>query len=206
MLKSELPRKAVYRLSIYQRCLSLLQDNGVERVSSEDLSKAAGVKPAQLRKDLSYCGPLGTRGLGYPVESLRITIEKVLGSHRLQPVILVGAGNLGSALLRYQGFRKEGFEILAAFDQNPGKIKTPIEHTPVYDVVDMPAFITENKVKMAILCVPVANAQDAANQLVQNGIQGILNFTPAVLHVPEGVVVNSVDLALELESLSYYIR
>jgi redox-sensing transcriptional repressor len=198
------PRKAIYRLSIYHRCLQKLRENHVDTVSSAALAKAAGVKSTQLRKDLAYFGQLGTRGLGYNVEALRQTIGGVLGQNKLQPVILVGVGNLGSALLHYGGFRKEGFEITAAFDLLPKPdVAYPV---PVHIMTEMADFIHQNHVKMAILTVPVINAQAVANELVQCGIQAILNFSPTVLEVPENVVVNSVDLAVELENLSYFIR
>ncbi|MFZ4595368.1 MAG: redox-sensing transcriptional repressor Rex [Verrucomicrobiaceae bacterium] len=201
-----IPRKSIYRLSIYQRCLSRLRDNGVDTVSSEALAKAAGVKSTQLRKDLTYFGQFGTRGLGYNVEQLSRTIGEVLGHNRLQPVILVGVGNLGSALLRYGGFRKEGFEIVSAFDLAPDAAKQAALSVPMHGMDEVGAFVKEHQVKMAILTVPATAAQAVTNQIVQAGIQAILNFSPTVLEVPEHVVVNSVDLAVELENLSYFIR
>jgi redox-sensing transcriptional repressor len=201
----DIPRKSIYRLSIYQRCLQRLKQNGVETVSSEALAKAAGVKSTQLRKDLAYFGQFGTRGLGYNVDVLTSTIGEVLGHNRLQPVILVGVGNLGSALLRYGGFRKEGFEVVAAFDVNPRASLSDVA-TPILGVGEMDDFIHDNDVKMAILSVPATSAQTVCNQMVKAGIQAILNFSPSVLDVPENVVVNSVDLAVELENLSYFIR
>ena len=178
----------------------------MDTVSSEALATAAGVKPTQLRKDLTYFGQWGTRGLGYNVEGLSKAITEVLGMAKLQPVILVGAGHLGTALLRYGGFAKEGFEVVAAFDQDidrkrPGGIKVPI--LPMTQLVD---FIRERGVKLAILTVPGKVAQEVANTLIAAGIQAILNFAPAVLHVPERVVVNNVDLAIELENLSYFVK
>lgn len=198
------PRKAIYRLSIYLRCLQKLRENHVDTVSSAALAKAAGVKSTQLRKDLAYFGQLGTRGLGYNVESLRQMIADLLGQNRLQPVILIGVGNLGSALLRYGGFRKEGFEITAAFDALPkGAGHLPV---PVLPMTGLQDYIAKNNVKMAILTVPATSAQSVCNDLVACGIQAILNFSPTVLETPENVVVNSVDLAVELENLSYFIR
>ncbi len=202
--KIDIPRKSIYRLSIYQRCLQRLRENQVDTVSSAALAKAAGVKSTQLRKDLAYFGQLGTRGLGYNVDALSGTIGDVLGQNKLQPVILVGVGNLGSALLRYGGFRKEGFEVAAAFDLTPRKL--PQVTVPVLAMTEMAEFIQRQNVKMAILTVPASNAQSVVNDLVQHGIQAILNFSPTVLDVPEHVVVNSVDLAVELENLSYFIR
>jgi redox-sensing transcriptional repressor len=200
----DIPRKSIYRLSIYQRCLSRLRENDVDTVSSEALAKAAGVKSTQLRKDLTYFGQFGTRGLGYNVDALAKTISEVLGQNHLQPVILIGVGNLGSALLRYGGFRKEGFDVVAAFDIAPRP--QPDLQIPILALETMPEFILKHQVKMAILTVPANSAQGVTNQIVDAGIQAILNFSPCVLDVPDQVVVNSVDLAVELENLSYFIR
>lgn len=202
----EIPKKSIYRLSLYQRCLDRLKENGMQTVSSNALAMAAGVKPTQLRKDLAHFGQFGTRGLGYSVDSLSEMITKVLGINSLQPVILVGVGNLGSALLRYNGFRKEGFEIAAAFESNEERANSVSAPVPVHHSSKMADFIQERGVKMAILAVPGEAAQNVANELVKAGIQGILNFSPTILQVPENVVVNSVDLALELEHLSYYVK
>jgi redox-sensing transcriptional repressor len=177
----------------------------METVSSEALAKAAGVKPTQLRKDLTYFGQFGTRGLGYNVEQLSKTISEVLGHNRLQPVILVGVGNLGSALLRYGGFKKEGFEITAAFDLMPSAARAAEMSVPLKSMTELADFVRSQDVKMAILTVPATSAQGVANELVAAGIQAILNFSPTVLEVPEDIVVNSVDLAVELENLSYFI-
>ena len=206
MSKVDIPRKAVYRLSIYQRNLARLLSNGADTVSSEALSKAAGVKPTQLRKDIGYVGQFGTRGLGYKVSTLSAAITEALGRTSLQPVILVGVGNLGSALLHYAGFHREGFEIIAAFDRYPEKVRRSMEDIPLYGTDEMQRFVKRKNVKMAILAVPASHGQEVANVLVDSGVQAILNFSPTVLQVPDKVTVNSVDLALELESLSYFIR
>ena len=205
MEKVEIPKKAIYRLSIYQRGLSKLQENGKETVSSSTLAGAAGVKPAQLRKDLAYFGQFGKRGLGYSVSELRDAILEVLGREQLQPVVMVGAGNLGVALLRYRGFEKGGFEVVAAFDAVPETVIARGISVPVYGQDEVARFVRENEVKLAILCVPGGVAQEAANELVDAGVQGILNFSPTLLQVPEAVTVNNVDLALELENLSYFV-
>jgi len=205
MSKLLVPRKAVYRLSLYYRSLQRLKAGRVSTVSSAALAKAAGVKPTQLRKDLTYFGQFGTRGLGYNVDALSAKVTEVLGHARLQPVILVGVGHLGSALLRYSGFAKEGFEIVAAFDLEP---RNPFPEMKV-DCLGMEAlkdYVRANRIKMAILAVPAAAAQDVANQLVEAGIHGMLNFSPILLQLPGGVVVNNVDLAIELEYLSYLVR
>ena len=205
MEREEIPRKAIYRISIYSRCLRRLSENGLETVSSSALAAAAGVKPAQLRKDLGYFGQFGTRGLGYPVEVLLSKFREVLGRATLQPVILVGAGNLGRALLRYEGFLKEGFEVLAAFDKDPNGITAKNISVPVLPDSEMVRFIQEHSVRMAIVCVPAEFGQGVANTLVEAGVKGILNFSPTILQVPKDVVVTRVDLAMELENLSFFI-
>lgn len=204
--KVDIPKKAIYRLSIYHRCLQKLSDSGQKTVSSTTLAKVAGVKPAQLRRDLGYFGQFGTRGLGYPVDGLISTIREALGREQLQPVVLVGAGNLGSALLRYHGFQKEGFDVVAAFDARPDEARARELKIPVHDISEMENFISSKEVKLAILCVPIGFAQEVTNRLIACGIQGILNFSPIMLEVPGDVTVNNVDLALELEHLGYFIR
>jgi redox-sensing transcriptional repressor len=201
-----IPRKTIYRLSLYLRCLARLKDNKIQTVSSEMLAKVAGVKPTQLRKDLTYLGQFGTRGLGYEVAELSKRISDELGTTSLQPVILVGVGHLGLALLSYRGFEKEGFEIVAAFDIEPNRRREKQISQPIKDMGDLEDFIRGRKIKMAILSVPASTAQEVANQLVSAGITGILNFAPIVLLVPEEVMVNNVNLAIELENLSYFIQ
>ncbi len=203
---SIIPRKTIYRLSIYLRCLARLRENGIGTVSSEALAKAAGLKPTQLRKDLAYFGTFGTRGLGYDVPELSKIISEKLGTSRLQPVILVGVGHLGLALLSYRGFEKEGFEIVAAFDAEPQRKRDKEIKQPVYGMDKLPEFVKKQNVKMGILTVPAAAAQEVTNQLIQAGIMGILNFSPIVLSVPEEVMVNNVNLAIELENLSYFTQ
>jgi redox-sensing transcriptional repressor len=202
--KAEIPRKAIYRLSVYLRCLQRLKANEIRTVSSEALAKAARVKSTQLRKDLTYFGQFGTRGLGYDVEQLSKMISDLLGTTSLQPVILVGVGNLGLALLTYRGFEQEGFETVAAFDADPRKRdKAPV---PVYTLDHLDEIIRKHNVRMAMITVPAAAAQEVANALIDAGITGILNFAPIVLHVPDDVMVNNVNLAIELENLSYFIQ
>ena len=201
-----IPRKTIYRLSIYLRCLARLRENGIGTVSSEALAKVAGVKSTQLRKDLACFGTFGTRGLGYDVAELSKKIAEELGTSRLQPVILVGAGHLGLALLSYRGFEKEGFEIIAAFDAEPDRKRDKETKQPIYGMNELSFFVKKQNVKMAILTVPAATAQEVANRLVQAGITGILNFSPIVLSVPEKVMVNNVNLAIELENLSYFTQ
>ena len=206
MSKLVIPRKTVYRLSLYYRALQRLKANKIETVSSAALSKAAGVKPTQLRKDLAYFGQFGTRGLGYNVLALSARLTEALGTTHLQPVILVGAGRLGSALLRYGGFAKEGFEVVAAFDLDVSRRRARDLGVRVLPMTAIAEFIRANRIKMAILTVPGTVAQEVANELVTAGILAILNFAPIILQVPDNVFVNNVDLAIELENLSYFIQ
>lgn len=207
LVRPEIPRKTIYRLSLYLRCLQRLRSNAIRTVSSDALAKAAGVKPTQLRKDLTYFGQFGTRGLGYDVEQLAAMITDLLGTKRLQPVILVGVGNLGRALLSYRGFEQEGFEIVAAFDLLAAEGKQAKEiKQPLYSMETLEDIARRVGARMAILAVPATAAQEVTNRLVQCGIAGILNFAPIVLQVPEEVTVNNVNLAIELENLSYFIQ
>jgi redox-sensing transcriptional repressor len=204
--RPEIPRKTIYRLSVYLRCLARLKENNIQTVSSEALAKVAGVKSTQLRKDLAYFGQFGTRGLGYDVTELSKKISDELGTTSLQPVILVGVGNLGLALLSYRGFDQEGFEIVAGFDVEPKRKRDKQVFQPILGMEELPGFVHGHRVKMAILTVPAAVAQEVANTLVQSGITGILNFSPIVLSLPEEVMANNVNLAIELENLSYFIQ
>ncbi|MBK7997193.1 MAG: redox-sensing transcriptional repressor Rex [Verrucomicrobia bacterium] len=205
-IRPEIPRKTIYRLSIYLRCLQRLKSNTIRTVSSDALAKAAGVKPTQLRKDLTYFGQFGTRGLGYDVEQLAAMISDLLGTKRLQPVVLIGVGNLGLALLSYRGFEQEGFEIVAAFDVRADRLKIKQAKQPFYSMERLEEVVRDRAVRMAIVTVPATAAQEVTNRLVACGIAGILNFSPIVLQVPEDVTVNNVNLAIELENLSYFIQ
>jgi redox-sensing transcriptional repressor len=193
--RPEIPRKTIYRLSIYLRCLARLHENGISTVSSDALAKAAGVKSTQLRKDLAYFGTFGTRGLGYDVTDLFKKISEELGT-----------GHLGLALVSYRGFEKEGFEIVAAFDADPRRKRDKEIQQPIYGMDKLPEFVKKQNVRMAILTVPAVAAQEVANALIRAGITGILNFSPIVLSVPEEVMVNNVNLAIELENLSYFTQ
>lgn len=206
VVRTEIPRKAIYRLSVYSRCLNRLENNGIHTVSSEVLAKAAGVKPTQLRKDLTYFGQFGTRGLGYEVKQLIEMISELLGTKSLQPVVIVGIGNLGRALLSYRGFEREGFEVVGAFDVNPSQYLSNDSPIDVQAMDFLPKIINDHVIKMAVLCVPPAAAQEVANQLIEYGVVAILNFAPIVLSVPDEITVNNVNLAMELENLSYFIN
>ena len=201
--QTDIPRKSIYRLSIYQRCLERLKENGLDTVSSNSLAKAAGVKSAQLRKDLAHFGQFGTRGLGYSVDALIEVITGVLGTSSLLPVQGLETWVL---LLKYSGFNREGFEISAAFESDQYRLKTVVADIPVMNVSQMTQYVKDNDVKIAIIAVPAETAQEVANALVNAGVQAFLNFSSTVLKTPDNVIVNSVDLALELEHLSYFVK
>ncbi len=204
--RPRIPRQAIYRLSVYLRCLWRLKQGSILTVSSGALAQAAHVKPTQLRKDLAYFGQFGTRGLGYDVAQLSKIISEVLRSSQLRPVILIGVGNLGLALLSYHGFLQEGFEIIASFDNDIHRRRDKLPEQPVFPMENLPEVVRTREVKMAILTVPASAAQEVTNTLVQLGITGILNFSPIVLNVPENVIVSDVNLAIELENLSYFMQ
>jgi redox-sensing transcriptional repressor len=189
---------------VYLRCLDQFGENGVQTVSSQALAHAAGVKPTQLRKDLTSFGHFGTRGLGYDVAKLRDKIAEVLGRKRLQPVVLVGVGHLGSALLAYKGFEKESFEIVAGFDVDVKRKRRKTFPQPIFHLDKLEHFVRQHRIKMGIITVPPSAAQDAANRLIAAGVNAILNFAPVVLRVPSNVVVSNVNLAIEMENLSYF--
>ncbi len=201
-----IPRRTIYRLSVYLRCLHRLKENHIETVSSEALSRAAGVKPTQLRKDLTHLGQLGKRGLGYQVEDITAKLTAFLGTNRFQPVVLIGVGNLGTALLSYRGFEKAGFEVTGAFDAEPSRPRGKDLPVKILPMDQLTAFIKERQVKMAILSVPGTEAQEVANRLVESGITAILNFAPVILLAPDTVMVNNVNLAIELENLAYFLQ
>ena len=203
-MRAAIPRKTVYRLSVYLRCLDQFGLDGVQTVSSHALAQAAGVKPTQLRKDLTSFGHFGTRGLGYDVTKLRDKIADVLGRKRMQPVVLVGVGHLGSALLAYKGFEKESFEIVAGFDVDVKRRRRKTFPQPIYHLDKLEQFVRQHRIKMAIITVPPSAAQEAANRLIGAGVNAVLNFAPVVLRVPSNVVVSNVNLAIELENLSYF--
>ena len=200
-----IPEETVRRLSLYLRTLRFMENNGMQVISSERLTKHLNITGAQARKDLTYFGSFGQPGVGYNVHHLRKKIEEILGLDHSWNVILVGCGKLGAALLAYPGFRRFGFRILAAFDNNPVKVGQKIGDVPVIADQKMEGFIRKNRVKVAIVTVPANAAQKIARRLAESGISAILNFAPRYLAIPEKIQIKSVDMAMELESLVYYL-
>ena len=201
-----IPEETIRRLSLYLRTLRFVEKKGVPVISSERLTKHLQITGAQARKDLTYFGSFGQPGVGYSVSRLKKKIEEILGVNHSWNVVLVGCGKLGAALLAYPGFRRFGFKILAAFDSNPAKIGQKIGNVPVVADQEMEKFIRQNKVKVAILTVPAEAAQEIARRLTESGIAAILNFAPRYLNIPEKIQIKSVDMAMELESLVYYLK
>jgi len=200
----DLPEATVARLPEYLRALHHLAETGYETVSSEGLATAAGVNSAKLRKDLSHLGSYGTRGVGYDVALLIAQIEHVLGLTQRRGVALVGVGNLGHALAGYAGFGNRGFRFVALFDADPARIGERINGMVVRDIEVMPEVVAAEAISIAVIATPAHAAQGVADRLVAAGITSILNFAPCVLTVPEGVDVRKVDLAVELQILSFH--
>ncbi|HOJ39547.1 MAG TPA: redox-sensing transcriptional repressor Rex [bacterium] len=198
-------RSVILRLSHYRRCLRQFEELGYTRVFSRNLGQAAGVSAAQVRKDFSFFGLSGRRKGGYIIAELLEKINQILKKDRIEKVILVGAGHLGNALIKYKGFEKEGMQIVAAFDADPAKLGKKGE-VPVYPMDELFRFVRDYGIRVAILTVPAAVAQDVGERLVSAGIRGILNFSPITLRLPERVIVSYINLAIELEHLLYYVN
>lgn len=196
------PEATVGRLPGYLRALGVLGDRGVISISSEELAELAGVRSAQLRKDLSYLGSYGVRGVGYDVAQLSTQIAQELGLTQEWPVVIVGAGNLGRALAAYRGFATRGFRIVALVDDDPEVVGTEVEGLRVRTLDDLGA--SGLPLAIGVITTPAEPAQDIADRLVGLGVRSILNFAPAVLNVPEGVDVRKVDLATELQILAFH--
>ncbi|HEU4829322.1 MAG TPA: redox-sensing transcriptional repressor Rex, partial [Gemmatimonadales bacterium] len=192
----------IRRLSLYLRLLEEFEAQGIATVSSEALAGRGGTTSAQVRKDLSFFGSFGKRGLGYSVPELVTELRAILGLDRRYQVALIGAGKIGSALVQYRGFRQRGFDIVAIFDVDPAKIGREWNGLQVQDSRTLEAVLSKEKIDMAVLVTPAEAAQPLADRLVALGVKAILNFAPVQLNVPHDVVVKTVNLALELETLS----
>ena len=202
--RRRVPEATVSRLPVYLRILNELVEGGTDHVSSEQLAELAGVNAAKVRKDLSYLGSYGTRGVGYEVAYLVFQIQRELGLNHDWPVVIVGAGNLGQALSGYGGFGQKGFPVAGVVDVDPSKIGSVIGGVRVRHIDDLPQVVASRQVSIGVVATPAAAAQDAADRLVRAGVTSILNFAPVVLAVPRGVTVRKVDLAVELQILSYH--
>ena len=192
------------RLPVYLRALTALAEQGVATASSEQLAGTAGVNSAKLRKDLSYLGSYGTRGVGYDVEYLRYQISREIGLTQDWSVVIVGIGNLGEALANYAGFTTRGFRIAALVDADPERVGDRVGSYPIEDMVDLEQLIDRHQVSIGVITTPASEAQGVADRLVGAGVTSILNFAPSVITVPAGVQVRKVDLSIELQILAYH--
>lgn len=202
--QQHVPAASVARLPLYLRCLEDLEEQSVETISSSRLAELAGVNAAKLRKDLSHLGSYGTRGVGYRVRHLMSQIERELGLDQISPVVVVGLGNLGQALSKHGGFGERGFPIVGIFDVDPDKLGQRVGSLTVRHLDEVTKVISEHGARTAIIATPVEAAQPVTDQVVEAGVTSVLNFAPTVVQVPEGVALRQVDLALELQILSYY--
>lgn len=198
--REKIPGPTVARLPIYFRCLADLKERNIKIVSSGDIASEAGIKASQFRKDLSYFGEFGIQGLGYPVEDLLNRITSIMQLDRRRRVVLLGAGNLGSALGNFPGFARWGFDVVHIFDSDEEKVGSEIGGLVVEDIGTLPKTLS---VELGILAVPPSAAQSCAELLVRSGVKAILNFTSRPLAAPEGVVIRNVNLTHELAILAY---
>lgn len=202
-----IPDIVIRRLPIYVRTLSLLAEQGVDTVSSDDLAHQIGVTAAQIRRDLSYFGRFGKQGKGYEVATLVAEIEHILHLDLHWQVALVGFGHLGQAVAAYRGFGSATFEIVAIFDRNPAKIGQASEDgVPILDASEITRVVRERDIQMGIIAVPAAAGQEAADALVAGGVRAILNYAPVILRVPEGVWVREIDPTGAMQSMTYYLN
>ncbi|MGZ8769490.1 MAG: redox-sensing transcriptional repressor Rex [Aeromicrobium sp.] len=199
-----IPDATVARLPVYLRALTSLADQGVASCSSHELSVAAGVNPAKLRKDLSHLGSYGTRGVGYDVEYLRYQIAREIGQTQDWEVVIVGVGNLGAALSNYQGFSSRGIRVAALVDADEERVGQEFAGIEVSALDDLPKIVEDRKISIGIIATPAEAAQEVTDILVAAGVTSILNFAPAIVQVPDGVDVRKVDLSIELQILAYH--
>ena len=199
------PSPAVRRLSLYLRQLESFKKKDRRTISSKQLGESLGLTDAQVRKDFAYFGQFGHPGIGYRVDDLIGQVKKILGTDRVWNVLLVGAGNLGRALLAYRGFEQKGFRLAAVFDADATKVGKKQGPFVIQSMSELASVVQKQQIKLAIVAVPAEVAQDVADQLVAAGVRGLLNFAPVSLTVPQDVAMNAVDLAVQLEQLSFQV-
>jgi redox-sensing transcriptional repressor len=199
------PKAVVNRLSLYLRELQRLLNDGHQTINSSHLGNLLGFTDAQVRKDLAYFGHFGYPGIGYRCQELIDAVKKILGTDRHWPVVMVGVGNLGRALLGYKGFGRQNFQIVAAFDVDAGKTGQPIDGVPIHTLDKLTEIVRQHQIKLGMIVVPSSAAQGVADKLVAAGVEGIVNFAPVTLMLPATVRLVGVDLAMELEQLSFAV-
>jgi redox-sensing transcriptional repressor len=201
-----IPNPAVRRLSLYLRQLEAFKRKDRRTISSKQLGESLGLTDAQVRKDLAYFGQFGHPGIGYRVDDLIAQVRRILGTDKTWNVLLVGAGNLGRALVAYKGFEKKGFRLAAIFDADPGKVGKKLTNFTIQALTELSSTVEKTGIRLAMIAVPADAAQDVADQLVSAGVRGILNFAPASISVPPDVGLTAVDLAIQLEQLSFLVN
>ena len=205
MKRNPIPPPVVWRLSLYLRELQALAGEAVEKISSRKLAEALHTTDAQVRKDLAYFGQFGRPGVGYHVAELVRQLRQILNTDKVWPVVVIGAGDLGRALLRHKGFLAKGFKLVAAFDISQKLVGSSVGRVPIRHLDDLPDFVRQDDIRLAVVAVPPPAAQGVCNLLCEAGIQGILNFAPISVYAPQGVTVRQVDLAAQLEQLSFHV-
>lgn len=193
----------VRRLSAYLRFLEDFENRGLSTISSDELARRGGTTSAQVRKDLSFFGSFGKRGLGYSVPELAGRLREILGLGKQWKVIIIGAGKIGAALVQYRGFKQRGFHILAAYDSKPEKVGKTLEGIPVRDIGQLEKDVHREPPDIAVVTVPSESAQSVVDRVVRAGIKAVLNFAPTQIHVPPDVTVKTVNMAIELEGLAF---
>jgi redox-sensing transcriptional repressor len=200
------PNPAVRRLSLYLRQLEAFKRKDRRTISSKQLGESLGLTDAQVRKDFAYFGQFGHPGIGYRVDDLIGQVKRILGTDKTWNVLLVGAGNLGRALMAYRGFDQKGFRLMAVFDDDAGKIGKKLGSFVIQPLDQLAETVRKENIKLAMLAVPADSAQEVADRLVDSGIRGLLNFAPVSITVPPDVALNAVDLAVQLEQLSFQVN
>lgn len=205
MPAKRVPDIVIARLPLYLRALSAMQNGGKEFTSSQEIAEWLGMSPAQIRKDLSHFGEFGKQGMGYSVSGLQTKLRQILNVEREWPIIIIGAGHIGSAVANYSGFAHRGFRVCAIFDNDPDKIGTAVGVHRVCDVRNLPAYVREHNVRLAMIAVPAEAAQAVADLAIEAGITAILNYAPINLIVPDHVRVENIDPVLHLQHMTYYL-
>lgn len=203
--KQEIPDIIVSRLPVYLRALQNMQSQGKQTTSSQELGERLGISAAQIRKDLSQFGEFGKQGTGYNIGFLRAKLREILKVERVWNLAVVGMGDMGHALTRYQGFKDRGFRVAMVFDNDPAKIGTQVGTFTILDTAEIVDIIRKNGIKIAMLCVPATEAQGVADKLAEAGVKAILNYAPISINVPKGVRVQYLDPSVGLQRMTYYL-
>jgi len=201
-----IPKIIIGRLPLYLRVLRRLKDEGEVYASSQELGELLDISAAQIRKDLSHFGELGKRGTGYEIDFLIEELDQILNIDKVWDMVVIGAGDVGHALARYNGFRNRGFQVSAIFDSDPEKIGTKISELKIRDMKNVKSFIKDKGIKIALLATPATAAQQVTNELIDAGIKSILNYAPIYLKVPDDIHVEHIDPAVHLQKLSYFLH